>query len=313
MEGLRDIADNGAGFITYSTENPKDDFKEEEKISYVTDVDGSWFLGAGRYTNNTIKKSFTTANTDLQKDIDIIAKNATTQLSSIDNGLKGTSEVLSVTGLTGNSADAALKKLSETTPYSIDCITIANNGTIMAAEPPQYSSVIGQNIADQDHIKKLFETETPQMSDLIETVEGVDAIDNAYPVFNRNGEIIGATTLLLNSDPFFSDIVNSTGSDLIAATVIQKDGTIIYDSDKKQIGENSVNSLLFKDFPSLESIIKRIMSEKTGSGSYIFIRGSTPDPQNQYSQSDDIVKKAAAWTTIGLYGNDWKILINKII
>jgi polar amino acid transport system substrate-binding protein len=48
IEAMIGAAKNGSGMVDYYSVNPKNN-KTDLKISYLTDVDGTWFLGAGRY------------------------------------------------------------------------------------------------------------------------------------------------------------------------------------------------------------------------------------------------------------------------
>jgi len=48
FQAILNSARNGTGLVDYYTENPLTN-RTQLKISYVTDVDGTWVLGAGRY------------------------------------------------------------------------------------------------------------------------------------------------------------------------------------------------------------------------------------------------------------------------
>ena len=48
IQAILNSARNGTGLVEYYTENPRTN-TTQLKISYVTDVDGTWVLGAGRY------------------------------------------------------------------------------------------------------------------------------------------------------------------------------------------------------------------------------------------------------------------------
>jgi signal transduction histidine kinase len=48
IRSMIDAARNGSGMVDYYSVNPKTN-RTDLKISYVTDVDGTWFIGAGRY------------------------------------------------------------------------------------------------------------------------------------------------------------------------------------------------------------------------------------------------------------------------
>ena len=42
-------ARNGSGTVYYFTQNPLRNNTTELKASYLMDIDGTWFLGAGKY------------------------------------------------------------------------------------------------------------------------------------------------------------------------------------------------------------------------------------------------------------------------
>lgn len=48
IQSMIDAARKGSGMVDYYSVNPLTN-KTELKISYITDVDGTWFIGAGRY------------------------------------------------------------------------------------------------------------------------------------------------------------------------------------------------------------------------------------------------------------------------
>jgi polar amino acid transport system substrate-binding protein len=45
-------AKSGGGWVTYETKNPFRNNTVEQKTSYVIDVNGTWFLGAGKYAGS---------------------------------------------------------------------------------------------------------------------------------------------------------------------------------------------------------------------------------------------------------------------
>jgi polar amino acid transport system substrate-binding protein len=48
IQAMIAAARNGSGMVDYYSVNPRTN-RTDLKISFVTDVDGSWFIGAGRY------------------------------------------------------------------------------------------------------------------------------------------------------------------------------------------------------------------------------------------------------------------------
>jgi len=49
IKGLIDVARDGGGSLYYIYPNPKDNYREEFKLSYVLPVDDEWFVGSGIY------------------------------------------------------------------------------------------------------------------------------------------------------------------------------------------------------------------------------------------------------------------------
>jgi signal transduction histidine kinase len=54
IRNLRDAAKNGTGFVDFAYINPAHNRTVEQKLGYVSDVDGTWWLGSGIY-NGTVQ------------------------------------------------------------------------------------------------------------------------------------------------------------------------------------------------------------------------------------------------------------------
>jgi len=54
ITNLRDTALNRSGFVTFAYINPVHNRAVEEKLGYVRDVDGTWFLGSGIYNGTPL-------------------------------------------------------------------------------------------------------------------------------------------------------------------------------------------------------------------------------------------------------------------
>jgi hypothetical protein len=195
-----------------------------------------------------------------------------------------------------------LSGMNNSGPWVIDAITTDINGKIVLVQPESYKSVIGADISNQTHLKKLFLQKTPVMSDLFMTVEGVPAIDIASPVFSPEGRFIGATTLLYNPDELFRRFtpLKADGTPW-HIWVMQKDGTVLYDPDPGQRGKNIFTDQLYAPYPDLIELSKEIAAERQGRGTYTFIEGT-----------GGVVRKDAVWTTIGIRGTEWRLIIVRI-
>jgi hypothetical protein len=59
---------------------------------------------------------------------------------------------------------------------------------------------------------------------------------------------------------------------------------------------------LYKPFPQLLALATLISREKSGSGSYVF----------RQKGSEKLVKKDAHWTTVGLHGTPWRLIVMRV-
>ncbi|MDO9325074.1 MAG: cache domain-containing protein [Methanoregula sp.] len=54
VQKMGETARSGIGFVSYDYPNPKNNNRIEPKLSVVSDVDGTWFIGAGTYAGSEI-------------------------------------------------------------------------------------------------------------------------------------------------------------------------------------------------------------------------------------------------------------------
>ena len=84
------------------------------------------------------------------------------------------------------------------------------------------------------------------------------------------------------------------------------DGLLLYDEDEGQIGRNLLEDPLYKSFPSLlELVEQRILTERSGHGYYSFFQVT--------GGNEAEVTKECYWTTAGLHGTEWRLVINKVV
>ncbi len=216
-------------------------------------------------------------------------------LSEIDRALLDASLALSETGIEGPEAREALDELAGLGPWVVDCITVDLNGTIVEVMPEEYQHVSGTSIIDQEHIERLLSTRRPAGLAYIESVEGFRALDFASPIFDEEGRLIGAVTVLVNSTEFLGTVLGphqSEGSAKIWA--MMPDGTIISDPEAEQIGKNTFTDPIFQPFPDLLAVAGRVEMERTGIGRYE-ISGTARD---------------VFWTTADYQGSEIRILLS---
>lgn len=216
-------------------------------------------------------------------------------LADIDRSLLYASLALSDVGIEGQKTREVLDQLSGLGPFVVDCITIDLDGVIVEVMPVEYQHVRGKSIRDQEHIERLLATRRPAGLAYIETVEGFRAMDFASPIFDEEGRLVGAVTVLVNSTVLFGEALAphqpEGGAKIWAMT---PDGTIIYDSDADQIGRNTFDDPLFREFSDLLAVGERVEMERSGRGAYS-IFGTA---------------KEVYWTTIDYQGSEIRLLLS---
>jgi hypothetical protein len=221
-------------------------------------------------------------------------------LDKITTAVAEASTDLSGAGLEGSGARDILDNLCGVVPYAVDCATVDLKGHMVTVEPEGYRKFEGSDISQQEQIVLVQKSRKPVMSRVFRAVEGFDAVDIEYPVFSPEKEFIGSVSLLVRPDSFFSNVVTPIIQGLpVDVWVMQKDGRIIYDPDTEEIGRMLFEDPLYSTFPELLSLGKTIARKKSGSGSYEFLGRDLKGP----------VRKDAYWTTVGILGREWRLIV----
>jgi hypothetical protein len=226
-------------------------------------------------------------------------------LDDMGSDVANASQNLSSTGLKGAGAQEVLNMLLKSNPNLIEAVTFGKDGKILAAECKGCQGSVGADISNQEHISHVLKAKTPALSGEFLTVEGYNATALAYPVFSPEGEFQGGISTTFEPDEMLGAIVvpRLNGTDY-SIFVMQKDGLDIYSSDANQIGNNLLEESLYKPFPSFLTLVKRMVDERSGYGTYDF----------QVTATDKtVVTKEVYWTTTGLYGRDWRLAIYRIM
>ena len=256
----------------------------------------------GKWTAEGTNQNSLESAAELQGLLLRVQGNVTGVLHTLDEATTEAAIGFTETGLTGDQADMILNRTSMATPYVIDCITVDPQGTILAIEPEQYKGAIGENIGDQIHFIRLTRYRIPVMSEMIPTVEGIPAVDIASPVFSRDGLFIGATTTLISPGDLFADQMSEIQDRAgYGFSVMQTDGLIIYDTDAMQVGRVLFDDPRFEPYPGLIAFARQVAASESGYGSYSFL-----DRNHERN-----VTKQAYWTTVGIRGTEWRLVITK--
>jgi hypothetical protein len=104
--------------------------------------------------------------------------------------------------------------------------------------------------------------------------------------------------MLVKNEEMIRAVAKTIEKDLgVKCWVMQKDGLILYETDPTQTGLNLFTDSLYKDYPELIALGKRMVKEKKGEGFYTFLVHGTKN----------VVKKRAVWKTVHFFNNDWII------
>jgi hypothetical protein len=221
-------------------------------------------------------------------------------LSKIEMALVDASIALTETGIEGPAAAEVLSNLTKADPSVIDCITIDTNGTVHEVMPTSFEDIKGENLKWQKHVNDTITTKLYSGFHFINAVEGLYAIDSEMPVFDKNGSLIGTVSLLFNQSQFFTRILDPLLVDRKYKMWVGKadDATILYETDSSQILLNR-SSPLYQDYPTLLKLFDRMISERTGHGTYEFLDQSR----------EKIIRKGCYWTTIPNKGTEMRLVI----
>jgi hypothetical protein len=218
--------------------------------------------------------------------------------SIVTNGAAGLGQIRPE----GDPALAILSGMSSSGPAAIDAVKVDLNGTITAVSPDRYQSVIGADISNQTHIKRLYEQKVPVMSNLFETVEGFPAVDIASPVFSPDGKFTGSTTLLISPGTLICRDMPPAANGTVSwdAWVVQDDGTILFASDGEPAGDNIFVYPGPGKYPDLTVMAGNITKEWQGD-----VLSATGDVQGRW------VTKHIVWTTVGIRGTEWRLVFSR--
>lgn len=228
-----------------------------------------------------------------------IGGGASDALSKLDGDIANAAGELSKTGLEGPEARGVLTSLCASNKYALECATVSKEGKLLAIEPQKFRESEGTDISTQEHVIRMRTTKQPVMSSVFRTVEGFDAASIQHPVL-ANGEFNGSVSVLIKPQALLSDAVQPAVEGLpYEVWAMQPDGRIIYDPDSKEIGRMLFSDQMYALYPELISLGGRIANEASGNGSYEFLKEGLTVP----------VKKDAYWTTVGLHGAEWRVVL----
>ena len=236
-------------------------------------------------------------------------------LTDLDSDVANAAQNLSTTGLEGDAAREVLRKLLDTNSNLVEASTFSKEGKIIVAECRECNGSEGADISSQEIVANFLKTKIPTFSRQLLLAEGYNGTVLEYPVFSPKGEFLGGSSAIIEPDKLLDKLATpllyfnvSTQSNITNYTfwVMDLDGLLLYDEDEGQIGRNLLEDPLYKSFPSLlELVEQRILTERSGHGYYNFFQVT--------GGNEAEVTKECYWTTAGLHGTEWRLVINKVV
>lgn len=233
-------------------------------------------------------------------------------LTDLDQDVANASADLSTTGLEGDAADEILRNLLEVNSNLVEAVTFSKEGKIMAAECKGCEGGEGADISSQEHIAHVLKAKTPTFSKQFLLVEGYNGTALAYPVLSPQGELLGGISAIIEPDRLLNnavaaqlhfDIENRSNITDYSFWMMDLDGLIAYDRDASQIGKNLFEDPLYQPYPSLLDLGRRMIKARSGHGYYSF----------QVTEGNKkVVTKESYWTTAGLYGREWRLIVTRM-
>ncbi len=289
---VREILARPEGLVTY-------DFYGERTVVFKKAPLTGWVYAVGIVTGRPGQPS-----TELPPILFELEKATTAELDKMDRDLAGLAAGISEKGLKAAGARKMLGALCRSYPYAADCSFVDRNGRMVLVEPGKYAGFEGGDISAQEQVIRLHESEKPVLSNAFKAVEGFDAVDLEQPVVSYSGEFEGSVSMLIRPESLFSYIITPVLRGMPAeAFVMQTDGRILYDEDREEVGRMLFEDPMYKPFPQLLALGTLISKEKTGAGSYDF----------RQKGSEKLVKKDAHWTTVGLHGTEWRLVVMHVM
>lgn len=185
------------------------------------------------------------------------------------------------------SNEEVLKKKADLIRNQTDAfnsIAIVNDQAVVQATSPQTLDLVGVKLTS-NAMKEAIKKKKPMISQPYESVSGRLIIFISVPLFSKTNDYLGLIggTIYLKEDNVLSELLGvHPYSDHSTVYVAAKDGTIVYDENKENIGEN---------FSKNKIIAKALEAHKTG-----VMRGVNNAGEQSFAGYSYI--KESGWTVI---------------
>jgi hypothetical protein len=231
------------------------------------------------------------------------------ELLRLDDILLTACQQLSATGLTGPQAEMILSNLyTDNSEIIVNAATANENDILLAVQPANYSSIIDQDIKDQEQNLQMHKTMRPALSNLIGLVEGFSGIVMVSPIFDANNQFIGSLSIVFQPYQLMHPIIKDSTGGIYTIYALQSNGTLIYDANDANSGEQGKNIFTdqeYQGYTELQTFIHQVVDTQSGYGTYSYY--------DDLAQGRPLVNKDGYWTTIGIYNTDWRLVIARTL
>jgi len=229
-----------------------------------------------------------------------LEKEITSELNTMDQDLAKLAGRLSEKGLNPVEKKKMLGDLCRSYSYAVDCAFVDSRGRMAFVEPREYAKFEGSDISSQEQVVRLHKTKKPVLSSVIKAVEGFYAVDLEHPVFSSQGEFEGSVSMLIRPEVLLAHVLTPLTQGMpVEVWAMQTDGRILYDADTAEVGRMLFEDPIYKPYPQLVAVGAMASKNKAGSGTYDFLKMGLEKP----------AKKDAYWTTVGLHGTEWRLVV----
>jgi polar amino acid transport system substrate-binding protein len=264
-------------------------------------------------TNENVSASAFNSSADMLFMLLQIQADVQGKLNDLDMDIANASGDLSATGLEGDATDEVMRRLLETNSNLVEAVTFSKEGKIIAAECRGCEGDEDVDISRQEQIAHVLKTKTPTLSKQFLLAEGYNGSALAYPIFSPQGEFMGGISAIIEPEKLLNavvapqlhfDIDNRSNITDYSFWLMHLDGLIAYDRDASQIGKYLFKDPLYEPYPSLLALGEKIIAARSGHGYYSFL-------VTEASKRE--VTKESYWTTAGLHGREWRLVVTKMM
>jgi len=179
-------------------------------------------------------------------------------------------------------------------------ITYDTNGSVVAAEPESVKVLVGENLADQEVVKRALAEKVPVMSDMFPLAEGGNGVVIERPINSADWEYLGVmSTMFMPYDLIRPITENAANGTPYSFMVIETGGHILYDPDPGEVGKETFGDALYVQFPEIDRVARHVAANRSGYDTYSFYG----------TGSDKVVRKETFWSTASLHGTEWRVMV----